>query len=123
MFIDVTHSHGSMETSPPNNFHILSSLKGIEFILLINQTTKILQQECIPVECVPSAAVAFSRGRVVCLGGVCPRGCLPRGCLPKGVSASGGACLGECLLREMSAQRGCTPPMDRMTDACENITF
>ena len=31
------------------------------------------KQECIPVGCVPSAAVA------VCLGGCLPRGCLPRG--------------------------------------------
>ena len=49
------------------------------------------RQECIPVGCVPSAAVAF------CWWG---RGCLPRGvsaggvCLPKGVSAGGSVCLG-----------------------------
>ena len=35
------------------------------------------QQQCIPVECVQSAAVAVSGD--VCLGGVCPGGCLPRG--------------------------------------------
>ena len=33
-----------------------------------------LKQECIPVGCVPSAAVAI-------WGGVCPEGCLPRGCV------------------------------------------
>ena len=45
-----------------------------------------IKQKCIPVGCVPSAAVAISWG----------------GCLPGGVSA---------------------PPRNRMTDACENITF
>ena len=61
------------------------------------------KQECIPVGCVPSAAVAVS--------GVCvPRGCLPvGGGLPGGVSDIGG---GVHL-----------PPVDRMTDTCENITF
>ena len=72
------------------------------------------KQECIPVGCVPSAAVAIS-------GGVSAWGCLPRG-----VSARWGVCLGG-----LSAQRGVsqhelgqTPlPMNRITDACENITF
>ena len=84
------------------------------------------KQECIPVGCLPSAAVAVLGGCLprsvclrlsaqrgvcpggACLGGVCPGSCMPRaGRLPKGVSAL-----------------GCTPPpMDRMTDACENITF
>ena len=53
------------------------------------------QQECIEVGCVPSAAVAV-RG-----GGVCPED-VSRGGLPWG---------------------GVHPPVDRMTDACENITF
>ena len=37
-----------------------------------------------------------------------------------------GVCLhGECLPREGVSAGGCTPPnpVDRMTDACENITF
>ena len=55
--------------------------------------TKIcLKQECIPVGCVPSAAVA------VCPGGS-TRGGLPGGVLPD------------------------TPPCDRMTDRCKNITL
>ena len=45
----------------------------------------LVQQECIPVECVPSAAVA------VCCGGVSARrGCLPRG---KASACRGGVCL------------------------------
>ena len=58
-------------------------------------------QECIPVGCVPSAAVAVPGGE-----GVCPvGGCLPRGCLPgEGVSAK-------------------HLPVDRMTDWCKNITL
>ena len=72
-----------------------------------------LLQECIPVGCVPSAAVA------VCWGGVSARGCLPGGCLPGGVCLEG-VCPGglpKCML-------GYTPPpVNRMTDVCENITF
>ena len=47
------------------------------------------KQECIPVGCVPSAAVAISGG-----------GCLPGGCLPRaGVSSRGGGiCLGGVCL-------------------------
>ena len=46
------------------------------------------KQECIPVGCVLSAAVAVCLG--VCLPrGVSAWGCLPSGCLPRGVSAKG----------------------------------
>ena len=38
-------------------------------------------------------------------GGVCPGGCLPRGVCPGGLSARH------------------TSPVNRMTNACENITF
>ena len=56
------------------------------------------QQECIPVGCVPSAAVA-SPGE----GGICPGGCLPRSCVcPGGVHH---------------------PPVNRISDRCKNITF
>ena len=112
-----------------------------------------IKQENIPVGCVPSAAVAvLGRGvstgsvsdREVCFpggvsawpGGVCqadggvyPWGCLSRGwgCLPRGVSATGGGvcpgggvCLGGSLPRGGVYQ---TPPVDRITDACENITL
>ena len=62
------------------------------------------QQECIPVGCAPSAAVAICWGggcllrgmvsaqRGVCLrGSVCPGGCLPEGwCLPGGRLPGGG---------------------------------
>ena len=34
-------------------------------------------QECIPVGCIPSAAVAVGGGRGVLPGGVCPGVCLP----------------------------------------------
>ena len=60
------------------------------------------------------------RGVCVCQGclsreGVSARGCLPRGCLPWG-----------CLPRGVSAPVHAgihTSPVDRMTDACENITL
>ena len=67
--------------------------------------------------------------------GCLPRGCLPREGMPRGVSARGrvsaqGGCLlcvcpGGCLPGMcVSAWAVYTPPsVDRMTDACENITF
>ena len=58
------------------------------------------KQECIPVGCVPSAAVA------VCWGGIClPGGSACQGGLP---SLSGG---------------GCPLWTEFLTHACENITF
>ena len=80
---------------------------------------KFLKQECIPVGCVPSAAVAVSRGRVSAPGGgcllgggsvsvhggrggcgVCSRGVCSRGCLLLGgvYSQGGVSALGGCLL-------------------------
>ena len=86
---------------------------------------------CLPRGCLPKGVSAKS-----C---VCPRGDYQRGCLPRGVSVQGG-CLpkeGVCLGRVCS--RGCVCPggvclggrcllrrvvsVDRMTDACESITF
>ena len=65
------------------------------------------EQECIPVGCVPSAAVAvcWRRGGVCLHGGVCPGG----------VSAWGG------VSAQVVSARGCLtdtpiPPMNRMTD-------
>ena len=60
------------------------------------------KQDCIPVGCVPSAAVAVSCG-----------------CLSGGVSAQGGVCPGG-----VSAQGGvCQTPLNRITDRCKNITL
>ena len=60
-----------------------------------------MEQECIPIGCVPSAAVWGVSAAGLPRGRGSARGCLPRGrgCLPRAV---------------------CLP---RMTDACENITF
>ena len=89
------------------------------------------KQECIPAGCVPSTAVAVcwggmsawgvsAQGRVSPRGvsvqgglprGVCPGGCLPGRCLP-----GGRGCLPQCML-------GYTPPVNKITDACENITL
>ena len=70
-------------------------------VLFTLKTSQIhpFKQECIPVGCVPSAAVAVSRGEGVsalgggCLlgGGVCSRGCLLLG----GVCSRGWVCSGE----------------------------
>ena len=65
--------------------------------------------------CLPIGGGSAQKGGVslagVCPGDVCPSGSAQEG---EGVSAQrGGFCPG-----------GCTPPsVDRMTDACENITF
>ena len=66
------------------------------------------KQECIPVGCVLSAAVAvcWVGGGGVCRGSVC-----------LGVSAWGGSAQG------VSAWWGCTHPPRGQTDTCENITF
>ena len=71
---------------------------------------KQLQQGCIPVGCVSSAAVAvFGEG---CLpgGDVHPGG----GCLPGGVCLGRGVCQGGEHL---------PPHRNRMADRCKNITF
>ena len=117
-------------------------------VRIINSRTS-FEQECIPVECVPPAAVAVcggggvsawqgvsAQGSVsvqgvsaqmgVCLGGVGPEGCLPME----------GVCPGRCLLRRgvcwggvcpwgfcPSACWDTHPPVDRMTDRCKNITL
>ena len=66
--------------------------------------TNYFRQECIPIGCLPSAAVAVS-GRVSSIGG----------CLPRVI------CLGEVYT---PGPRGRHPdPVDRMTDTCESITF
>ena len=88
--------------------------------------------------CVPSAAVAVSRGGGCLLpGGVCSGGCLlRRGLLGGGGVCSGGGCLllgGVCSLEGLLSG-GCgipacteadtpTPPPRGQTDACKNITF
>ena len=60
------------------------------------------KQECIPVGCVPSAAVAVCGGGVSARESAKGRGCLPRGVYPNGAH---------------------TPRTDFLTHACENITF
>ena len=76
------------------------------------------KQECISVGCIPSAAVAAGGG-VGCISACTGQGgCIPA-CTRWGVSAQGSVCLGglpQCML-------GYTLPVDRMTDACKNITL
>ena len=77
---------------------------GVGFKLTYNMRT-LQQQECIPVGCVPSAAVAVSRGG----GCICPVGCTwSRGGAP---GPGGGGAPGQAL-----------PPCGQ-THACKNITF
>ena len=79
------------------------------------------RQECIPVGCVPSPAVAVLWGEGVvfpgggypggCLpGGICPGWCLPRDCLPGGGGLPRGRNLPRrCLPRGRCLHRGCLP--------------
>ena len=91
------------------------------------------KQECIPVGCVPSAAVtvvsqhALGRGKMgvytsMHWEGVCISACTGQGVSARGVSAGvvcpgghlpGGVCPGGCLPHTP------LPPVNRMTDACE----
>ena len=74
----------------------------------------------------------YSRGCLLWGGGVCSRGVgvflLPGGVCSWGVSAPGGVCSGVCLLPRgvwypnMHWGRH-VPPVDRITDACKNITL
>ena len=72
---------------------------------------RLAKQECIPVGCVQSAVVAIREGGLSqhTLG----RGCVSQHVLGRGDVYMGGVCPGVCL----------PPPVVRMTDACENITF
>ena len=58
----------------------------------------------------------FSRMRTVRCSGRLGGGVCLEGCLPGGVSAQGG-------VAPNPDPEADTPPVDRMTDACENITF
>ena len=79
-----------------------------------------IKQECIPVGCVPSAAVAVSRG-----------GCLPGGCTWSWGDVPGlGGCTwsgGVYLVQGVYLVRGVAPgqvlPHCGQTHACKNITF
>ena len=68
-------------------------------------------QECIPVGCVPSAAVAISGGGGVCLGGVCPA------CVKKSVHGGGGDVCPIVCWDTLSSWT------EFLTHACEHITF
>ena len=66
-----------------------------------NARTCTSKQECFPVGCIPSAAVAVGVGGV-CPGSVCPGVCVSQYALGRGVSAP--------------VHAGIHPPVNRMTD-------
>ena len=78
--------------------------------------------------CIPACTGQES---VSAQGGVCPGGCLPWEVSTCGVFAQGVFAQGGCLRGEWVGGGVCpvhagihTPPhVNRMTDACENITF
>ena len=81
---------------PPQNQH-LSQISLQFYSNSPHYQTAYPKQECIPVGCVPSAAVAVCGERgvmgCVCPGGVCLVGVSAGGCLPWGV-CPGGVCPG-----------------------------
>ena len=68
----------------------------------------ILQQECIPVGCLLSAAVAVCLG-VSVKGAVCPGGVCPEGCLPRGVSIGGECVCPRGVCPGTVCPEGCLP--------------
>ena len=109
-----------------NEFDRLSVTKGYFF-----------KQECIPVGCVPSATVAVSAGGSAPGGDACSWGVLPLGgsalggvCSWGGVYFWGGAAPEGCLLfgggggiSACTLRQTPTPPVNRMTETCKNITL
>ena len=96
-----------------NNLWSCRSYMQLIYIEIQQSNQCHIKQECNPVGCVLSAAVAMSipacTGKggvclgVVCLGSVCPGGCLPGGCVcPGGLPREG---------------------IEFLTHACENITL
>ena len=71
-------------------------------------------QECIPVGCVPSAAVAVCEGGDVWPGGCLLAGICPGGCLP-GMSAHGVSTQGVYPSMHLGRH---PPPVDRILDTC-----
>ena len=71
--------------------------------VLLTTSDLIKKQECIPVGCLPSAAVVVSRE-----GGVCPEECLPTKVSARGVSVRGWC---VCLGGTPSGPIGKQPPL------------
>ena len=70
----------------------------------------------------------LAKGQWCLPGGVCPDawgGCLPRGCLPGGCLPRVGVCPWGVVSDQLHRGGGVcqTPPVNRLTDVCENITF
>ena len=96
------YSGSNNHTSQVNAFNI--SHNGVIHVQLL---WSYMLQECLPVGCVPSAAVA------VCWWGCLPaRVWLPRGCLP-----------GGCVYPNMHCRRHPTPLWTEWQTSVKNITF
>ena len=109
-------------------FHWHLSKESLYYVGCVSENIR--KQECIPVRCVPYAAVTVLGG-VSAQGVYLPRGvsaqegvCLPICCLPRGsfchggCLSGGGVCLRGCVCPGM-----CTPSPCGQTHTCENITF
>ena len=91
-----------------------------------------MKQECIPVGCVPSAAVPVEGGCILACTGhercvsqhaLGREGCVSQLALGRGVSAQGVSAQGGVYWGLPESVCHTHPPVNRMTDACENITF
>ena len=93
---------------------------------LASMSVHCVKQECIPVGCVAPASMVISRtSHAVFSGGgvgVCPCRCLPRGMsAQRGVQTPLDPEIDTHNPRPRGKRQ--TPPVNRMTDRCKDITF
>ena len=98
----------------------------IEFPEVTSKSMFNVQQVCIPVGCVPPACCPYlpactAQGWCLLQGGLHHGGAAPGGSLPLREPASGGSACSWGGVSQHALRQ--TPPVDRMTDRCKNITF
>ena len=96
-----------MKAYTNNTFSDKSLQQQLSYVsncIIYEKNNLIVKRDCIPVGCVPSAAVVISGGEGIYLGG-----------LLRGLSVhGGGVCLGVCLEGYLP-RGGVHPPVDRQT--------
>ena len=119
------------QTSAYNEQFPLHLFRTYDVLAITRANGKEQEQECIPVGCILSAAVAMSipactgqgwwgvsqhalgRGGLSAQSGVSAQGCPPGGCLPRR----------RVYVSQHALKQTPPPPVNRITDRCKNITF